>query len=176
MNRGTVNSISTKYQGRVITLNVERVTLPNGAVADLEIIHHPGGAAIVAIDADRNVCLLRQYRHAAGGWIWELPAGKLEPLEPPLKTAQRELIEEAGCEASQWQSLGVILSSPGVFTERIHLFKAVGLTAQPSAHELHEVIEVHWIAFEKAVEMALDGTISDAKSIIGLLRAQSANP
>jgi 8-oxo-dGTP pyrophosphatase MutT (NUDIX family) len=70
--------------------------LPNGHVAELEIIHHPGGAAIVAIDATGRVCLIRQYRHAAGGWIWELPAGKLEPPEPPLETARRELRKRPG--------------------------------------------------------------------------------
>ena len=74
-----VNSVSTKFRGRVVTVNVETVTLPTGAVADFEIIHHPGGAAVVAIDAEHRVCLLRQFRPAAGGWIWELPAGKLEP-------------------------------------------------------------------------------------------------
>ena len=73
------------------------------------------------VDDQEKVCLLRQFRHAAGGWIWELPAGRLEPGEPPLETARRELVEEAGRTAQHWQDLGTILSSPGVFTERIHL-------------------------------------------------------
>src|SRR5689334_8862323 len=100
---------TTHFRGRVVTLTVDEVTLPNGHRAALEIIHHPGGAAVVALDDQQRVCLLRQYRHAAGAWLWELPAGKLEPNEPPLHTAQRELIEEAGTQAAQWQSLGVSL-------------------------------------------------------------------
>jgi 8-oxo-dGTP pyrophosphatase MutT (NUDIX family) len=165
-----VIQISRMYSGRVIEVNVERVELPNGTTADLEIIHHPGGAAIVAVDDQENVCLLRQFRHAAGGWIWELPAGRLEPDEPPLETARRELVEEAGRSAQHWQDLGTILSSPGVFTERIHLYLARGLAPCPQALEKHEVIEVHWIPLREAVAMAHDGRINDAKSVIGLLR------
>ena len=164
---------STKFRGRVITVNVESVTLPNGRRADLEIVHHPGGAAIVALDADERVCVLRQYRHAGGGWLWELPAGKLEPDEPPLLTAQRELIEEAGVEGGQWHSLGSLLSSPGVFTEVIHLFLARDLTARVTAHEEHEVIEVHWIPLAEAWHRAVIGEFRDAKTAMGLLRAQA---
>ena len=83
----SVEKVRTVFRGRVITVNLETVRLPNGHVTDLEIIHHPGGAAVVAIDAADRVCLIRQYRHAAGGWLWELPAGKLEAREPPLETA-----------------------------------------------------------------------------------------
>jgi 8-oxo-dGTP pyrophosphatase MutT (NUDIX family) len=168
-----VIQISRMYSGRVIEVNVERVELPNGTTADLEIIHHPGGAAIVAVDDQEQVCLLRQFRHAAGGWIWELPAGRLEPAEPPLETARRELVEEAGRTAANWRELGVILSSPGVFTERIHLYLAEGLAPCPQALEKHEVIEVHWMALREAVAMAHDGRINDAKSVIGLLRGSA---
>ena len=164
---------STKFRGRVITVNVESVTLPNGRRADLEIVRHPGGAAIVALDADERVCILRQYRHAGGGWLWELPAGKLEPDEPPLLTAQRELIEEAGVEGGQWHSQGSLLSSPGVFTEVIHLYLARELTPRVTAHEDHEVIEVHWIPLAEAWHRAVIGEIRDAKTAMGLLRAQA---
>jgi 8-oxo-dGTP pyrophosphatase MutT (NUDIX family) len=101
-----IEQITPIFSGRVLQLNVERVKLPNGSTADLEIAHHPGGAAIVAIDDQQRVCLLYQFRHAAGGWIWELPAGKIDNKEPPFDTAQRELTEEAGMTASNWQSLG----------------------------------------------------------------------
>ena len=169
----SVENVRTVFRGRVITVNVETVRLPNGHVTDLEIIHHPGGAAIVAIDAAGRVCLIRQFRHAAGGWVWELPAGKLEPHEPALQTAQRELSEEAGTSAQNWQSLGVIVSSPGVFTEIVHLYLALELDCAKMAHEAGELIEVHWIPLEDACARALHGDINDGKTALGLLRARS---
>jgi ADP-ribose pyrophosphatase len=170
----SIQNVRTVYAGRVIVVNVETVRLPNGHVTDLEIIHHPGGAAIVAVDHVRRVCLIRQFRHAAGGWIWELPAGKLEPHEPPLETARRELLEEAGCSAQNWSSLGPYVSSPGVLTETVHLFLAQDLHAGTMAHESGELIEVHWIDLEEVCARALDGNISDGKTALGLLRARAA--
>ncbi|HEX2494417.1 MAG TPA: NUDIX hydrolase [Steroidobacter sp.] len=167
----TIESLQKIYAGRVIQLNIERVRLPNGAVADLEIVHHPGGAAVVALDAERRVCLLRQYRHAAGGWLWELPAGKIEHGEPPLTTAQRELQEEAGVSATQWRSLGDYYSSPGVLTEVVRLFLAFELSALPVRPEAHEVFEVHWLPFDAAYEMAGKGELCDGKSVVGVFRA-----
>ena len=160
------------FTGRVITVTTEEVLLPNGHRTALEVVHHPGGAGAVALDALGRVCLLRQYRYVADGWVWELPAGKLEPHEPPLHTAQRELIEEAGVTGREWRSLGSCLSSPGVFTERLHLFLATGLEPAALAHEGAEVIEVHWMALGTACTWALEGTISDAKTAVGLLRAR----
>ena len=165
-----------QYQGRVISVTTDEVRLPNGHHALLEVVHHPGGAAAVALDTSGRVCLLRQYRYVADGWLWELPAGKLEPREPALATAQRELIEEAGVEAASWVSLGVCLSSPGVFSERLHLYLATGLSAARAAHEHAEVIEVHWLPFAQACAWALDGTIADCKTAIGLLRARNMSP
>jgi 8-oxo-dGTP pyrophosphatase MutT (NUDIX family) len=167
------DAIRTVFSGRVITVNVERVTLPNGSTADLEIIHHPGGAAVVAADSERRICLLRQYRHAAGGWVWELPAGKIDNREPPLETAQRELQEEAGRQAGRWDSLGEYLSSPGVFTEVVHLYLATDLTPIEHRPEEHEVFEVHWMAYVKALEMAQSGELRDGKSVVGIFRAMS---
>jgi ADP-ribose pyrophosphatase len=165
-----------QYRGRVISVTTDEVRLPNGHEAVLEVVHHPGGAATVALDEAGRVCLLRQYRYVADGWLWELPAGKLEPNEPPLLTAQRELIEEAGVRAARWQSLGVCLSSPGVFSERLHLYLASGLEPATAAHERAEVIVVHWVPFAQACTWALDGTISDCKTAIGLLRARNMSP
>ncbi len=168
------------FRGRVIRVTTDEVVLPNGHRAQLEVVHHPGGAAVVALDSAQRVCLLHQFRYVGGGWIWELPAGKLEPNEPPLVTAQRELVEEAGTSAREWQSLGTVLSSPGVFSEVLHLFFATGLEPSTVAHEHAEVIEVHWVPLEDAHRWALDGTIRDAKTVIGLLRAfhiaRSASP
>lgn len=164
----------TVFQGRVIRVNVETVELPNGHVSDLEIIHHPGGAAVVALDNEQHVCLLRQYRHAAGGWIWELPAGKLEPREPPQRTAERELIEEAGRSAQSWRSLGSYVSSPGVFTEIVHLYLARGLDSVKMSLEEGELIEVHWLPLTEACRRAEQGEINDGKTVVGLLRARAA--
>lgn len=161
------------FTGRIITLDLEEILLPNGRRAELEIVRHPGGAAVVALDAQGRVCLLRQYRHAAGGWLWELPAGKLDPGENPEQTASRELLEEAGVSASQWSSLGSLISSPGVFTEVIHLYLARGeLSASAWRHEPDESIEVHWIPLSQALIWAMDGTIRDAKTLVGLFRAR----
>jgi 8-oxo-dGTP pyrophosphatase MutT (NUDIX family) len=164
-------SIKPVFTGRVIQVNVERVQLPNASTADLEIIHHPGGAAVVAIDANRNVCLLHQFRHAANGYLWELPAGKIDNKEPPLDTARRELTEEAGATAATWESLGDFVSSPGVFTEVVHLFLATDLQPTPRGHEEHEVIEVHWKPLSEALRMAEQGEIRDGKSVVGIFRA-----
>jgi ADP-ribose pyrophosphatase len=165
--------IDQKFKGRVITVNVEHVDLPNGQQAALEIVRHPGGASIVALDEQQRVCMLHQYRHAGGGWVWELPAGKLEPGEAPLLTAQRELVEEAGVSATRWQSLGSILPSPGVLAETIHLYLAQGLTPADIAHEQHEVIEVHWLPLQLAWQRAVTGQYRDGKTVIGLLRAHA---
>lgn len=161
------------YSGRVVRLTTDEVILPNGHRALLEVVHHPGGAAVAALDAQNRVCLLRQYRYVADGWLWELPAGKLEPHEPPLRTAQRELAEEAGVNAAHWQELGVCLPSPGVFSERLHLYLATGISPGTPAHEHAEVIRVHWVPLEEACTWALDGTIADCKTALGVLRARN---
>lgn len=163
--------ITPIYDGRVVKLNVEQVSLPNGTQATLEIIHHPGGAAVLALDEQQRICMLRQFRHAAGGWIWELPAGKIDNREHPLHTAQRELAEEAGCQATHWHSLGEYLSSPGILTELVHLFLATGLQPVASATEEHEVLEVHWLDRQQVMQMAFDGELRDGKSLAALLRA-----
>lgn len=160
------------YRGRVVSVTTDEVRLPNGHQATLEVVHHPGGAVAVAIDHAGRVCLLRQYRYVAGGWLWELPAGKLEPGEAPLSTAQRELTEEAGLRAARWRSLGAYLSSPGVFSEVLHLFLATDLEITAVAHERAEVIEVHWMPFEQACRWAEGGEIRDGKTALGLLRAR----
>ena len=166
----TLKSVS-RFRGRVIEVTVDEVELPNGVRTELEVVHHPGGAAVVALDAEDRVCLLRQYRYVAGGWVWELPAGKLEPDEPPLATAQRELAEEAGITAARWSKLGAYLSSPGVFNEVIHLYLAGGLASAATAPESSEVLEVHWVPFAEAVRRACGGDINDSKTALGLLCA-----
>ena len=160
------------FQGKIISLEIDQVELPNGVQIEMEIVRHPGGAAVVAIDDKQRTCLLKQYRYACDGWVWELPAGKIDHNEEPLLTAQRELQEEAGRKAAQWQSLGHMISSPGVFTEIVHCYLATELSVCDTEHEAEELIEIHWIPFEEAFQWALDNRINDAKSVIGLLRAR----
>lgn len=159
------------FDGRVIKVSVDTVELPNGLRLPLEIVRHPGGAAVVAIDAQNRVCVLRQYRHAAGGYIYEIPAGKLEPDEPPETTARRELMEEAAVSAAEWSSLGAYYSSPGVFTEVIHLYLATGLTPVAANPEASEVFEVEWWPLAQAFERACRGELTDGKTLIGILLA-----
>jgi 8-oxo-dGTP pyrophosphatase MutT (NUDIX family) len=167
------DDIRNVHTGRVLTLNLERVRLPNGRVAELEIAHHPGGAAVVALDHHGRVCLLRQYRHAAGGWITELPAGKLDGGEPPIECARRELAEEAGMSARRWERLGQFFSSPGVLTEVIHVFLARELEPCAATPEEHEVFESSWVPLADAVRDAESGTLQDAKTVIGLAWARA---
>ena len=168
-----LHSRQSVFRGRIIELTVDDVQLPNGNRAELEIVHHPGGAAVVALDGHGQVCLLHQYRHAMEEWVWELPAGKLEPGEPPAETARRELLEEAGVQAARWDRLGDTISSPGVFSEVVHLYLARELTHGEDAIEPQEVFERHWLPFDEAVRRALAGDIRDGKTVIGLLRGRA---
>ncbi|HHH42693.1 MAG TPA: NUDIX hydrolase [Gammaproteobacteria bacterium] len=160
------------YKGEVVDLGLESVTLPNRQTMQLEVVRHPGGSAVVALDPDQRVCLLRQYRHAAGGWLWELPAGKIDAPESPQHTAQRELQEEAGLIAADWRMLGSFLSTPGFCDERIYLYQARELTTTRTSRHPHEIIEVHWIEFQQALEWIQNGEIVDGKTMLGLLMSQ----
>ena len=162
------------YRGRVVDLGVEEAVLPDGRPQSLEVVRHPGGAAAAAVDAGGRVCLLRQYRHAAGGWLWEVPAGKLDSGEEPLAAARRELREEAGVTAGAWRSLGEVVTAPGFCDEVIHLFLATDLAIAPATPELHEVLEVHWLALDDALRRALKGEIRDAKTVSALFRARES--
>lgn len=161
------------FNGRIIQLGLETIQFENKPPFELEIVRHSGGAAVVAIDDQNKVCLIRQYRHAVGGWIWEIPAGKLEPNEPPQITAKRELEEEVGLQAKTWHDLGSMYSSPGFCSEEVYLYLAKDLTHVATNQETHEYIEIHWMTFEEALKLIQDNTIRDAKSVIALFRAQS---
>lgn len=163
------------YQGNVVDLGLESVQLPDGRELELEVVRHPGGAAVVALNERQEICLLRQYRHAAGGWLWELPAGKLDPGELALTTAQRELEEEAGLRAATWHAMACVLTTPGFCDEVIHLFLAQSLKQVPLRHQAHECIEVHWRPFPEALSMAERGEIRDAKTLLGLFYAAGAS-
>lgn len=165
---------TVRWRGRIIEVTSEEVVLPDGRRTEFDVVRHPGGAAVVALNDHDEVCLLRQFRHVAGEWLWELPAGRRDGVEEPLFTAQRELAEEAGLSAATWSPLGRIISSPGVFTEIVYLFQAQQLTHQTPKHETEEYIELHWVKLDIALKWAGNGHIYDAKTIIGLFRAHRA--
>lgn len=159
------------YRGRVIDLGIESVTQPDGRVLEIEIARHPGGAVALPWDPARGVCLLRQYRATLDTWLWEAPAGKIDPGEAPLSTAQRELAEEAGLRARDWTGLGRLVTCPGFSDEVLHLYLARRLEEVPSGVETGEYLEVHWLPLDEALERTHDDTIRDAKTVAALCRA-----
>jgi len=169
----SVNRRSVMHRGRVFQLVRENVTLDNGTTTDLDFIEHPGAAAIVALTGENDVVLVRQYRHALGQYIWEIPAGTLDPGEPVLDCARRELAEETGYAAAEWRKLGEITPVPGYSDERIHLFLATGLSAAAQRLDADEVLEAHGRPLAEAAAMIARGEIQDAKSICALLLAQN---
>jgi ADP-ribose pyrophosphatase len=165
------------HSGRVISLDIDTVRFPNGNVGDLEMIRHPGASAVLPfLDdlelPDPRVLLIRQYRHATGGWLWEIPAGRREPGESPEATAHRELAEETGYRAEQLQRLTSIWTTPGFTDEVIHLFLASGLTPGAMAHEADEILELHLTPWSTALQMVKDGVIMDTKTATAILFVQ----
>jgi len=158
------------HQGNLISLYKERVELPAGGHTFFDIVRHPGGAVIGAINERNEICLLKQWRHAVGQYIWELPAGCIEVNEPPLETAKRELEEEAGIIASEWLDLGPIVSTPGFSNEVLHLFCAKGLSQGIQKLDDAEIIDAHWISLDDVITMAKRGEITDAKTLALLMR------
>jgi ADP-ribose pyrophosphatase len=161
------------FRGKILNVRLDDVRLADARSPRLvkrEIIEHQGAVAIVAIDAQDQVLLVRQFRSAAQQEMLEIPAGTLERGEDPSACAVRELREETGFFANQWNDIGTIYSSPGYSTEKIWLYQASNLTAAESALEDDESIEVVLVPLDEAIAMIEEGTINDAKSIVGLLR------
>jgi len=154
-----------------VKVSTERVALPNGVTLWLDVVHHPGAAAIVPFIRDDEVLLIRQYRHAAGGTLLEVPAGKIDPGETPRVCAARELEEESGYRAGRLEDLGWIWTTPGFTDEKIHLFAAFDLTEFDQRPEDDEVIEVVPTPLARALELVWSGAINDAKSALALLHA-----
>ena len=154
-----------------IDVSRERVRLPGGRETELDIVRHPGAAAVVPFLDEDHVLLIRQYRHAAGGTILEVPAGKLDPGETPEVCAARELEEEAGRRAGRLEKLGWIFTTPGFTDEVIHLFAAYELATVPTRHEPDEVIELVPMPFVEALELVWRGELTDAKSALALVHA-----
>ncbi|NVL90856.1 MAG: NUDIX hydrolase [Desulfobacterales bacterium] len=164
-----VHKITSLYHGKIFDVVLENVTLPNGVIKDREIVRHPGAAAMVPFLNDGKVVLIKQYRHAVGKFLWEIPAGTLEPDEEPIECAKRELVEETGYKAARFDKLTEILPAPGYTDEHIHIFLATGLTLVGQNLEDDEVLALQPTGFDMALEMIQQGEIQDAKTIIGLL-------
>jgi len=159
-----------EFVGKVVRVEVQQITLPNGHQMEMEVIHHPGGSAVVALNEQQEICLLKQYRCVFDEWLWELPAGKRDHGEPPLETAKRELSEEAGILAEKWTEFGPMISSPGVFSERVFIYLAEQLTKTKAQLAPDEVLQVHWVPLCEALRWVMQGDITDAKSVIGILK------
>lgn len=159
------------YDGRIVRLSMDTVRLPNGRVHDLELIRHPGAAAVVPVFDDGRVALVRQYRYATAGWLLEVPAGKLDAGESPEACASREVEEETGYRAERLLGLGWIWTTPGFTDEKIWLFAARGL--RPTAQRLQEdeVLSVETVPMDEALRMAAHGEIVDGKTVAALFRA-----
>jgi ADP-ribose pyrophosphatase len=160
------------HDGRVVKLGIETVLLPNGKTTELEIIRHQGAAAVVPVDASGNVLLVRQYRHAVGGWLLEIPAGKLDPGETPEQCALRETEEEVGVKAGRLEPLGPIWTTPGFTDEQIWLFLATELEPGAQALEDDEPLMIEKMSLSDAIALIDNGEISDSKSIVALLKAE----
>ena len=168
MRKSICNHSTLIRKGRVFDFYNENITLPNGVTLDMEIIHHPGAAAIVPMIDDHTILLLKQYRHAVGGFIWEIPAGTLDQGEDARQCAERELTEETGYAAHYFERLAEITPLPAYSDERIHLFLATGLTRASQKLDEDELLSVHRFDLHHAIKMIDDGKIQDAKTIVGL--------
>jgi 8-oxo-dGTP pyrophosphatase MutT (NUDIX family) len=169
----TVNS-ETLYVGKIFALRVDDVRMPHGNVARREVIEHYGAVAVLAMNEDKHVVMVYQYRHPVGRRLWELPAGLLDlGGEPPHISAARELKEEAGLEAAQWRVLVDLVSAPGFSDESVRVYLATGLTdvGRPDAHDEEADLQVKWFSLDEARRMVLDGEIVNSIAIAGILAA-----
>lgn len=162
--------ITPIYQGRVVTLELHQVMLPNGLESKRELIKHPGAVAIVALDEEGRVLLVRQFRYAAAKVLYEIPAGTLNPNEPPLECADRELREETGFQPLSLEPIGGIYMAPGYTTEYLHLFFAPAVQPAPLPPDEDEQIEVTHATWSEVLGMIENGTIEDSKSVSALLK------
>ncbi len=164
------------FDGRIVALAIEEHQLPDGRRADFEVLHHPGGAAVLPLLDDGRVVLIRQFRPALGGMLVEIPAGRLEPGEDPETCVRRELAEEVGYRAERVEKLGEMLPAVGFCDERVHLFVATGLHAVPQALEPDEYLEVLPLPLTEALAMVARGEIPDGKTQLALLLWQGRMP
>ena len=171
-------SSSRLYSGRIVNLDLDTVRFPDDSSGQLEMLRHPGAAAVVPFldppgGADPEVLLIRQFRHAADGYIWEVPAGRLDSGEPPESCAARELEEETGMRARRLERLTTIYTTPGFTDERIHLFLADGLEPGAEHREADEFMEPHTLRWSRVMGMIERGEIVDGKTLVSLLFVQA---
>lgn len=164
------------YTGRVINLDVDVVEFPDGNTGELEIFRHPGASAVVPFlsdpaGPDPQLLLIKQYRYAADGYMYEIPAGRLDAGEKPEVCAHRELREETGCTATSMHHLYTMYTTPGFTDERIHIFLATGLEQGDAAREADEFLTVETVTLSRALEMVKSGEIEDGKTALGILYA-----
>lgn len=164
------------YTGKVINLDVDVVEFPNGKTGELEIFRHPGASAVVPFltdprGDDPQLLLIKQYRYAADGYMYEIPAGRLDEGEDPADCARRELKEETGCTARSMEHLYTMFTTPGFTDERIHIFMATGLSHGETAHESDEFLTVETVALSRALEMIKSGELKDGKTAAAILFA-----
>ncbi|MFQ5613482.1 MAG: NUDIX hydrolase [Anaerolineae bacterium] len=159
------------YQGKLLNLDVNEVALADGTLVKREIVSTRGAVVIIPLTGDNRVRLVRQFRAAVDRWVYELPAGGLEPDEDPGLAAPRELAEETGDTAATWQKLGGFYPAPGILTEYLHLYLATNLTPGPANLEFDEHIEVITLSWAEAMAKIKAGEIEDAKTIAGLALA-----
>jgi ADP-ribose pyrophosphatase len=158
-----------KFHGRKIEAGTETYQMPDGRLVERDLVLHPGAVAILPlVDAD-HVCLLHNHRFIVGETLWEIPAGTLEPGEAPDDAAVRELAEETGYRAARWRKLTAFYPSPGILSERTHLYMAQELTPGPLHLEAGEQLTPHVVAWSEALAWVLDGRIHDAKTLVALL-------
>lgn len=158
------------YDGHLVKLDLHKIRLPDGKTGKREIVQHPGAVAIVPLDNENQVILVRQFRLAANAFVLEIPAGTLEPGEQPEACARRELQEEIGHDSANLESLGGIYTAPGYTTEFIHLFMATDLAESPLEGDTDEFIEVVRMPIEEALQRVDANEIVDSKTVVGLLR------
>ena len=162
------------FEGRIINLRRDTVLLPNGATATREVIEHPGGVCVAALDDEDNVLMVKQFRYPYKDVILEVPAGKRDKGgEDPLECGKRELKEETGATAKEYFYLGELYPSPGYCDEIIHLFAAKGLTYGETCPDEDEFVEVEKIPLDTAVQMILNGEIKDSKTQVCILKLKA---
>lgn len=168
-----MESSQTIFEGHIVKLTVDQVRLPDGNPAQREVVYHPGGVAVLALDGEDRVYLVRQYRYPIRKLLLELPAGKLDHgQEDPIEGARRELAEETGLEAGEWTYLGHILASPGFCTEDLHMYLARELTRKEQHLDEDEFLDVVTMPFGELVGQVMDGAITDAKTVAATLKVK----